>query len=399
MSFCALLRHSSPSFGLKGRYPAAFIVFFVLVFSGCRDKKSASESSVTIAEDSSGVVVQHARGVQISRLGTSHVVSLLESSSDTTRARFVLVPDGQKVPEGFRNDQVISIPVKSFAALSGTHIGFLEALSADGLITGVGRLSSVFSEKVRNRIRSGSAVELGEQQGISAEKLALFDSGVIMVSAGAGTDVFKPARDRGIPVLPVADWLEETPLGRAEWIKFFGLLAGKEKQAEQLFSEVEARYRKLAEQALSQNPKPVVLSGLPYKDVWYVPGGKSYMAHFFRDAGMAYPWQDEPTVSSLPLGFEAVYAKALNADVWVNLGADQLKSREDVKAVDKRYADFKPWKSNRVFGYSRKVNSDGANDFWESAIANPDKVLADLIKIAYPDLLPTHELVYYEQLP
>ncbi|MGY0037045.1 hypothetical protein [Pedobacter sp. NJ-S-72] len=134
----------------------------------------------------------------------------------------------------------------------------------------------------------------------------------------------------------------------------------------------------------------------PYKGTWYVPDGDSYMVQFLKDAGTSYKWADIHGKGSLPLNFETVAPVALKADFWLNVGT--VDTKDDIKAIDNRYIEFKPFKDGHIFNFNKKVNDIGSNDYWESGSVNPQIVLGDLIKIFHPELLPDHQLVYYKQL-
>ncbi|RYF46708.1 MAG: ABC transporter substrate-binding protein, partial [Cytophagaceae bacterium] len=204
--------------------------------------------------------------------------------------------------------------------------------------------------------------------------------------------------DAGVPVLINSEWVETTPLGRAEWVKLMAALTNKETLVNKKFAEVEKEYNRLSALTRTVAMKPSILSGMNSKDAWFVPDGDSYMTRFFLDAGGRYHWSDRKATGSLPLNFETVYPVALDADIWLNVGISDVNSKQDILAKDARYADFKAFKLGQVFNYGKRINSRGSNDFWESGAVNPHLVLADLIKIVHPDLLPKHELVYYKQL-
>ena len=175
-------------------------------------------------------------------------------------------------------------------------------------------------------------------------------------------------------------------------------LLNKEEFVNKKFAETVASYEKLAQLTLTAASKPTTLSGLNTKDIWYVPSGDSYMARFIKDAGGTYPWDSTKNVGSVPLSFESVYPIALKADYWINVGFDAKDTRASILGMDKRYNDFKSFKNGKVFGYTARVNARGSNDYFESGNMKPDAILADLVHIFHPNLLPDHQLVYYRQL-
>jgi iron complex transport system substrate-binding protein len=173
-------------------------------------------------------------------------------------------------------------------------------------------------------------------------------------------------------------------------------LLNKEQIANQRFDEVARRYNILKEKVDSATKKPLVINNMPYKGAWFVSGGESFTAQFLKDAGADYPWFDTDETGGLRKDFEVVYEVGLTADVWVNPGA--AKSKEDILAKDSRFKDFEPFETGRVYNNNKRTNDSGGNDFWESGVVHPEMLLADLIKIFHPDLMPDHELYYYQKV-
>ena len=173
-------------------------------------------------------------------------------------------------------------------------------------------------------------------------------------------------------------------------------LVDKEGLVNKKFDAVVLEYNKLVQLAKKAVVKPRVITTMPVKGTWYVPEGNSYLSHFLQDAGGTIKWADTKGIGTLPLSFELVAPEALKADFWLNIG--YVNSKAEMTARDKRFADFGPFKNGNVYNYNKKINDAGANDYWESGAVNPQIVLSDLIKILHPELLPHHQLVYYQQL-
>jgi iron complex transport system substrate-binding protein len=203
--------------------------------------------------------------------------------------------------------------------------------------------------------------------------------------------------EAGFNVVLVSDFMETTPLGRAEWIKFMALFFNREAAAEEHFADVAARYEEMAALVHGIEEKPTVLMGFENRGTWYLPGGQNYMARYVADAGGNYLWADDDSSGRIPLDFEAVYEQGGNADYWLNL-SQFWTSLDDVLAGDERYANFAPFTAGTIYNHNARLNEGGGNDFNESGHANPDVILADLIKIFHPNLLPDHELIYYRHL-
>jgi iron complex transport system substrate-binding protein len=347
------------------------------------------------------VTIRYARGFTIQYFRNYKLVSIIspfEKKVDTVR--YVLVQRGTPIPKGYSGSQVIQIPLRHMVLMSSMHVGLASFLGAEGQIVGLGNLKYVSSPKVIQRIDAGKVQEVGHDQTLNEEQLVTLQPDLLMATGSptAQMNRYQTLRNAGIPVLINSEWVETTPLGRAEWVKLMAALLNKETLVNQKFAQVERDYNRLATLARSVTSKPTLISGMNAKDAWFVPDGDSYVTRFFLDAGGSYPWVNRRTTGSLPLNFEAVYPIALKADYWLNIGLNGVNSKKDVLAKDIRYADFNSFKSGQMYSYGKRMNSRGANDYWESGAVNPHLVLADLIKIMHPELLPKHKLVYYKQL-
>jgi len=206
----------------------------------------------------------------------------------------------------------------------------------------------------------------------------------------------KKIKELGIPVVINAEYLEEHPLGRAEWIKFMALFLDKEKEADSVFNLIEQEY--LTTQRLVQNvsEKPTVLSGIVYGDAWFMPAGKNYAARLLLDAGTDYLWSNTETNGFLELSFESVYEKAKEADLWIGVGS--FKSLEEIEAAESRYSLFKPFREKQVYTYNARKGAKGGSEFLELGYLRPDLILKDLVKIAHPQLLSDHTLFFHKRL-
>jgi iron complex transport system substrate-binding protein len=193
-----------------------------------------------------------------------------------------------------------------------------------------------------------------------------------------------------------ADHLEHTPLGRMEWIKFFAAFFSKSEEADSIFTEAKNEYHRLKALVKTTQNRPEVFVNIRYGDVWFMPGGRSYMSSLLQDAGGKYMWAGDNSTGSMQIDFETVYQKAGAAEYWLNTGS--WSSIAEVLRNDQRYGAFKAVKTGNVFNNNKRVNKYGGNDYWESGFLKPQVVLADLISIFHPGLLPDHELFYYQKL-
>lgn len=375
------------------------------LLAGCSTTSSLYEKADThySGKDlfSNKVKVAHARGFVITYHNHYKVVRIMspfEKSTDTLT--YVLVQRGTQRPIGYKDSQFIEIPVRSMVAMSSLHIGLIGFLGCEDILTGLGNLKYVSSPKVIARIKSGKIAEVGKDQGLNEELLISMHPDLIMATGSPVSRVsrYESLHQAGIPVMVNSEWVETTPLGRAEWVKLLAALTNQEADVNRKFAQVEKEYHQLVQLASQVRTRPSLISGMNSKDAWYVPNGNSYVNRFFQDAGASYHWADTKATGSLPLSFETVYPVALQADFWLNVSIGNVQTREDILARDSRYADFKAFKTRQIYSYNNRLNALGANDYWESGAVNPQLVLADLIHIIHPELLPKHQLVYYKSI-
>jgi iron complex transport system substrate-binding protein len=207
---------------------------------------------------------------------------------------------------------------------------------------------------------------------------------------------YKKLEELGINVVLNGEYLETSPLGKLEWVKFLAAFYNVLAETTQKFDKVEEEYLKLSSMYTNLKTKPKVMSGMPWKGVWYVPGGSSYIARMISDAGGYYIWNSIPQRESIPLNFEKVIEHANEADIWINTG--QAKTLIDILSEDERLGMIRSFKERQVYNNNARANNTGGNDFWESGLIHPQIILKDLIKIFHPQLLPDYTLVYYKKL-
>ena len=220
--------------------------------------------------------------------------------------RYILVPKTQNVPSNLPQGTVVRTPLSNTLVYASVHCSLLEQLDALSQIGGVCDLSYIKTPALLSRAENGKLTDAGNSMSPDIERVMSLNPDAILLSPFENAGYGRIGK-MGIPIIECADYLETSPLGRAEWIKFFGLLYGKEVETDSIFTEVEKNYTELRNKIGILSSAPVVISELKSGSAWYMPGGKSYMARFFKDAGAAYPWSDNPETGSIPLSFETVF--------------------------------------------------------------------------------------------
>ena len=313
--------------------------------------------------------------------------------------RYVLVQCGTPAPQEV-DGAVIEVPVANIMAMSTTYLPTLDSLGMTDRLIGIDSYMWTTNKAVRARIEAGEVAEIGSGAGVNVE-LTLDLNPALVMTYGTGFsdyDTHPVLLEAGIPVALNGDFVEQDPLGRAEWMKFIALFFNREADAAEEFDAIAAEYQRVAALTASVPERPTVLLSSVYNGTWYVAGGNSYTAKLLADAGAAYLWADEGDVGALPLDFESVYAVAADADFWLNPDNSFWFSIEDVIASDPRYADFECLESGQLFNNNANVNENGGNAYYEVGAAHPEMVLKDLVRILHPHLLPDHELVFFRQI-
>lgn len=342
------------------------------------------------------VEVTQAEGFTVEYFNNYKVVTVLTPFAGAAQpAEYLLVQCGTPAPDGFDEAAVIEIPVGSIVAMSTTYLPALEELGLLDTLVGVDSTLYTTNETVIGMVENGSVAEIGNGPEVNVEVALDLEPDLIMTSA-TGTpdyDAHPALEEAGLPVVLNADYLDSSPLGRAEWVDFIALFYNEEAASEAWFGEVVTEYEMLAALAAGVEERPTVFVNTPFDGTWFLPGGQNYMAQLLRDAGADYLWSDDTGTGSLFLDFETVFDVASEADYWLNIGT--FASLGDLIAADDRFTEFAAFANGNVYNHDAITNENGGSDFFESGAVFPNLVLADLIKIFHPELVPDHEFVYY----
>jgi iron complex transport system substrate-binding protein len=369
-------------------------------FGSCRQKPGAASSQATHCVKEASLPVKYARGFAVDYYNGFKVVSVKDvNDSSKTMVQYVLLPKGKATPVDFATALLIDTPVTKVICVSTTHTAEMQRLGLLPMVAGVTNRSLIYSKEVLAAMDAGTMADLGSEE-MNYEKLLELNPSFVFTSGSYdGGDKLKSKLDAlHIKTVLNLDYLEQDPLARAEWLKFIGAFFDMEYEADSIFSDIEKNYLALREKAKAVTTQPTVFCNIPFKEVWYMPSGQNYTARLIADAGGNFLWKDARATNGLNLNldYEAVYAKAAQADIW--LGTGFAKSLEEIKAADKKNAFFKAYQTGRVYNNDLRNTPAGGFDFWESGVVNPDKALADLLFIFHPELMPGHQLYYYRKL-
>ncbi len=276
-----------------------------------------------------------------------------------------------KIP---RNIKPIQIPVKNMGALSASFIGMIDAINGIESVKATSELQYVYNKKLRKKLQKNQILSSSYETGLSAESLLKKHISLIVYSGfGQPYPQEEKLAQLGITCMANYDWEETHPLGKAEWIKVFGALLDKEKEAETYFNMVEKNYLELKKKALNISTKKKTICGSITSDVWYAPAGESFMAGILNDAGLDYIYKNTKGTASIQITPEQAFKDQQNCSVWINADAVSLK---ELEKQNPKYALFHVFKSGSVYSYFNNTNY-----FWEISPANPHWLLEDYINI------------------
>ena len=370
----------------------SFFLFLVIFSFSCK-KEILKETTAPISKST----IKYAKGFDIVTVNGLKKL-IIKTGYQNAKTVFEYLILNKTAKKASLNNQTIQVPIKEIVVTSTTHIPMVELLNEESSIVGFPHATYISSEKTRTLIDAGKIKEIGKESSLNTEILLdLQPELVVGYSVSSADKSLTTIKKAGINVIYNGDWLEETPLGRAEWIKFFGVLFDKEKQADSIFKEIENNYLDAKNIALKAARKPTILSGaIMSKDIWNLPAGDSFVAQFLKDANLNYLWKNSKGKGSLSLSFESVFDTGRNADFWIAPG--YFSSKEQLLQSNQIYAEFEAFKNDRIFTPSTKKGKTGGVIYYELAPTRPDLVLKDIIKITNPDLLPNYELTFFEKM-
>jgi len=370
---------------------------FLMLLISCKEKKKL----LPIDRPRATPNLQYANGFSIYADGD---IMTIEVSSPWPGAKksftYALVPKDKlasiTLPKDVY-DAIIATPVQNMVITSTTHAPALESLGVLDVVSGFPNTDLISSPAARTRIENGQIKELGTNENINTEVILELKPEVIMgFGINSANKAYETIQRSGIPIVYNGDWTEQTPLGKAEWIKFFAPFFEKEAEADSIFRQIENSYKEAKRLAEKVTAKPTVLTGGLYKDVWHVAGGNSWMAQFLIDANADYLWATTDNTGSIGLSLEAVLEKGQHANFWFN--PSLYTSYGELLRANAHYEQFDAFKNRKIYSNAVNKGATGGLLFYELAPQRPDLVLKDLISILHPGLLPNYEPRFFMPL-
>ncbi len=314
--------------------------------------------------------------------------------ADSISTQLFIARGGEAAPEGFTG-QIIEGDASRIVTMSSTHIAMLDAIGEAGRVVGVSGIDYISNPVIV--AKRDSIGDIGYEGNINYELLLSLDPDIVLLYGVNGASSMEgKLKELGIPFMYVGDYLEESPLGKAEWIVALSELVGRRADGEEVFAGIPARYNELKKKvADSKADAPAVMLNTPYGDSWFMPSTRNYVARLVKDAGGKYIYDRNTGNTSMPIDLEEAYRLTSEADMWLNVG--NAGSLDELKASCPKFADTRCFRSGNVWNNTLRTNAAGGNDYYESAVVHPDILLRDLVKIFHPELVE-EDFVYYKQL-
>ena len=308
-----------------------------------------------------------------------------------TLQTYILVNKNKPVTNNLPKGTVIKTPLRRSVVYSSVHCALLDELDAIESISGVCDLEYINHNRIKELCDNGHIADCGSSMNPDIEKIIDLNADAVLLSPFENSGGYGRIESIGIPIIECADYMETSPLGRAEWIKFYGMLMGKEKEADSLFNKIEEQYQTLKAKTQNVEYRPTVISELKYSSAWYVPGGQSTMARLINDAGANYIFSYTKGSGSIPLSFETVLDKGQKADFWlIKYNQNTDKTYSELENDYSPYKNFDAWKNKRIFG----CNTSYVN-YYEETPFHPESLLRDLIIVFHPELMNNEATKYF----
>lgn len=352
-------------------------------------------SQSTLITDGEIVPLSHATGFQIAQTDSFTIVTVNNPwKNGEVYEKYYLVKEftTSTPSDGYK----IKIPIESLMINSATYLGSLEMLDELDKVKGVCNANYIYNPTILHQVANGNIQDIGDSYNLDIENLLLLNAQAIMTTAYNADDAnSKRMKQTGLNIIYNIEWQEPSILGRAEWIKFIGAFVDKSAVADSLFNDVEQKYMEAKLIAQQANQRPTIFSGQDYRGTWSFAGGKSFTAQLFRDANASYYYENDSTSTSIPSTIEQALINFSENDIWIGT---QEASLAALAENNNKYKLFKAFKDGNVYNMNKRINSNGGNDYWESAVMRPDLLLKDMIKVCHPELLTEYELTYIDKL-
>lgn len=377
------------------KHSSIFFIFALWIFVSCSGNKKQINNTIQSKTDSI-YTIQYAKGFTVDIYPEYKEVKLRDPW-DTTQIlqRYILVDKDIDLPSNLPEGTLIRTPLSEVVAYSTIHCATLDELDVLNTVIGVCEPSYINIPFIQEGVKNGIIANLGQAANPIVEKIIDLSPDAIWATPIQGR-TYGSVDKTGIPIIQTPDYMEATPLGRAEWIRFYSLFFDKEAYADSLFNRTVQNYNTIKEKVASVKERPTVFQDLMYQGVWYTSGGDSFISKMLSDAGATYVWHDDKKVISTPLPFEEVLEKAGDAQFWlIKYNKEKDLTYEGLEEEYKPYSYFEAFKNKNI--YECNTNA-GKTSYYEDLPIHPDYILEDLAYVFHPELFPNYTPKYYTKM-
>ena len=368
------------------RYTLFCCMCLLLALVSCN--KHNDESHVSCSD-----YITHANGFSVIENDGYIVVQIRNPwKTGSLLQSYILVPHDKAMPDSLPKGTVIRTPLNNSLVYSSVHANVIKELGHLSAVKGVCDVQYFTMPEITGGVKNGVIANVGSSMAPVTERIIAMSPDAIILSPYQSTG-YIDVLPKGIPVVECADYMETSPLGRAEWIKLFGLLLNERERADSIFSAVEKDYNELKSMAQNIAGRPKVLSETIINGTWYVPGGDSYMAQLFTDAGGDFPWSDVKTSGSIPLDMAQVLNKAHDADIWLVKSFDPTLSYNKLKSQHALNEKFKAFKEKKIYFCDTERTT-----FFQDFPFHPELLLREYISIFHSQQFSDYNLKYFKPL-
>ncbi|MCD8310732.1 MAG: ABC transporter substrate-binding protein [Prevotellaceae bacterium] len=368
-----------------------YAVTVILLLPACKGRNG----TVTTTSVGRGLGLRYAANLTLTAYD-DYTVATLRNPWDTlhTLHTYILVPADRPLPERLPEGTVLRTPLTRAVVYSSVHCSLLDELGVIQCVAGVCDAKYIKLPFIQKGIKTGRVADCGIGTAPDIERIIDLHPDAILLSPFEKSNGYGRVEKLGVPLVECADYMETSPLGRAEWMRFYGLLFGVTDRADALFARVDSSYHALKTMARQTTGSPTVFSELKNGSVWYVPGGRSVPGRLFADAAGRYAFATDKHSGSVPFSFETVFDKAGACDIWlIKYNRERDMTYADLQAEYNGYTAFNAFKERRIYGCNTSRSY-----YYEETPFRPDYLLQDLISILHPEAEGAGELRYYSPL-
>ena len=367
------------------------LIFLAVLLSACTGGNKTS--SMQTGGDT--VAFKYATQISVVKYDGYTVATLKNPWKEgMTLHRYILVPADKEVPYHIPNGTVVRTPLKQAVMFTTVHCAMLMEFNKQNCISGVADLKYIKIPWIQQQVAKGRITDVGDGMSPVIEKIIDEHPDALFLSPFENSGGYGKLEEINIPIIECADYMESSPLARAEWMRFYGILFGCEQKADSVFNAVDKKYHELKALAAKAQTKPTVLLDKVTGSVWYVPAGKSTIGQMVKDANAQYPWADDKHSGSISLPFETVLEKAGESDVWLfRYSSDHDITYDELTSEHHGYNQFNAFKNKQAYGCDVERSL-----FYEESPFHPERLLSDFIKIFHPEIEGLDSMRFYSRV-